>query len=66
MVPEVEKCDHKLLVKRHLVLWSITHKDGIIFNPCDKFVKCLGIDTQILSESFMIILLIQDKNKIEL
>ena len=64
MVPEAEKCNCKLVVKRHLVLWSIVHEDGVIFNPCDKFIEHLRIDTQILSELFVIILLIQDQNKI--
>ena len=63
MVPKVEKRDCKLFVDRHLVLRSITYKDGIILNSCDKFVKRFGIDAQILSELFVVVLLIQDQNK---
>ena len=66
MVPKAEKGDCQLFIKRHLVLWPIIHKDGITFNPFNECIKCLRINMQVLSESFMVILLIQYKDKIEL
>jgi hypothetical protein len=44
VVSKVEQRDCELLIKGHLILRSITHEDGIIFDPCDKGVECLGID----------------------